>query len=132
MSSYDEKNVLDIIEKVTKSVVNISSVKLVHNIFYHAVPVAGMGSGTIIDSSRGLVLTNNHVVGGAEKINVTLWNGEVVEGIIEGSCVAEDIAVLRIRGGVFKLRRLATLTSCELVRESTLLEIPSGWQGVHP
>jgi serine protease Do len=98
LSSYDEKNVLDIIEKVTKSVVNISSVKLVHNIFYHAVPVAGMGSGTIIDSSKGLVLTNNHVVGGAEKINVTLWNGEVLEGIIEGSCVAEDIAVLRVRG----------------------------------
>ncbi len=132
MSSYDEKNVLDIIEKVTKSVVNISSVKLVHNIFYQAVPVAGMGSGTIIDSSKGLVLTNNHVVGGAEKINVTLWNGEVLEGIIEGSCVAEDIAVLRVRGTNLQSRRSETLTSCELVKESTPLEIPSGWQGGHP
>ncbi|MCX6644211.1 MAG: hypothetical protein NT043_03280 [Candidatus Bathyarchaeota archaeon] len=32
--SYDENAVLDIIEKVTKSVVNISTLKLVHNIFY--------------------------------------------------------------------------------------------------
>jgi hypothetical protein len=32
--SYDENAVLDIIEKVTKSVVNISTIKLVHNIFY--------------------------------------------------------------------------------------------------
>ena len=32
--SYDENAVLDIIEKVSKSVVNISTIKLVHNIFY--------------------------------------------------------------------------------------------------
>jgi hypothetical protein len=32
--SYDENAVLDIIEKVSKSVVNISTIKLVHNIFF--------------------------------------------------------------------------------------------------
>ncbi len=98
MSSYDEKAVLDIIEKVSKSVVNISTVKLVHNIFYQAVPVGGMGSGTIIDSKQGLILTNNHVVGGAEKINVTLWNNEVLEGTISGSCAIHDIAVIKVKG----------------------------------
>jgi serine protease Do len=97
LSSYDEKKVLDIIEQVSKSVVNISTVKLVHNIFYQAVPVAGMGSGTIIDP-KGLILTNNHVVGGAEKISVTLWNNEVVEGTIVGSCSVHDIAVVRVKG----------------------------------
>jgi S1-C subfamily serine protease len=97
VSSYNEKNVLNIIEKVSKSVVNISTIKLVHSMFYRAVPVAGIGSGTIIDS-KGLILTNNHVVGGAEKINVTLWNNEVLEGTIEGSCAVHDIAVVRVRG----------------------------------
>lgn len=96
MSQYDENRVLDIIEKGTKSVVNISSVKLVHNIFYQAVPVAGMGSGTIIDAS-GLILTNNHVVGGAEKINVTLWNNQVLEGTIVGLCAVHDIAIIRVK-----------------------------------
>jgi serine protease Do len=95
---YDEKKVLDIIEQVSKSVVNISTVKLVHNIFYQAVPVAGMGSGTIIDADKGLVLTNNHVVGGAEKINVTFWNNEVLEGKIAGSCSVHDIAVVKVQG----------------------------------
>jgi serine protease Do len=95
--SYDENAVLDTIEKVSKSVVNISTVKLVHNIFYQAVPVGGMGSGTIIDTN-GLILTNNHVVGGAEKINVTLWNNQVLEGTIEGSCAIHDIAVVKIKG----------------------------------
>jgi S1-C subfamily serine protease len=97
MSAYDEKAVLDTIEKVSKSVVNISAVKLIHNIFYQAVPVSGMGSGTIIDD-KGLILTNNHVVGGAEKINVTLWTNEVLEGTIAGSCAIHDIAVVKVNG----------------------------------
>jgi serine protease Do len=93
-SAYEQKTI-DIIEKVSKSVVNISTVRLVHNMFYQAVPVGGMGSGTIIDK-EGLVLTNNHVVGGAEKINVTLWNNEVVEGTIVGLCAVHDIAVVKV------------------------------------
>jgi len=95
LAPYDEKNVLDTIEKVSKSVVNISTVKLVHNIFYQAVPVAGMGSGTIIDPN-GLILTNNHVVGGAGKISVTFWNNEVLEGKIVSSCAIHDITVVKV------------------------------------
>jgi serine protease Do len=96
LSSYDENKVLEVIAKVTKSVVNISTVRLVHNLFYQPVPVSGMGSGTIFGASEGLILTNNHVVGGAEKINVTLWNNQVIEGAIVGSCVARDIAVVKV------------------------------------
>jgi len=95
--SYNENAVLDTIEKVTKSVVNISAIKLVHNIFYQAVPVGGMGSGTIIDP-KGLILTNNHVVGGAQKINVTLGSNEMLEGMIVGSCAIHDVAVVKING----------------------------------
>jgi S1-C subfamily serine protease len=95
LSSFDEKVVLDILEKVTKSVVNISTVKLIHSMFYQVVPLKGMGSGTIIDP-KGYILTNNHVVGGAEKISVTLWNGEVLEGSIVGACTTHDIAVVKV------------------------------------
>ncbi len=111
MSSYDEKAVLDILEKVSKSVVNISTVKLVHHIFYQVVPVKGMGSGTIIDS-KGYILTNNHVVGGAEKIAVTLWNGEILEGTLVGSCVVHDMAVVKVDKG--------NLTASELGDSDTL------------
>jgi len=95
LSSFDEKNVLDILEKISKSVVNISTIKLVHHMFYQVVPVKGMGSGTIIDP-KGYVLTNNHVVGGAEKIGVTLWNGEIIEGRLVGSCSTHDTAVVKV------------------------------------
>jgi S1-C subfamily serine protease len=88
--------VLDILEKASKSVVNISTIKLVNRMFYQAVPVEGMGSGTIIDP-RGHILTNNHVVGGAEKIAVTLWNGEVLEGAIVGACEVHDTAIVKVK-----------------------------------
>jgi len=96
LSSFDEKTVLDILEKVSKSVVNISTVKLVHHMFYQAVPVGGMGSGTIVDA-KGYILTNNHVVGGADKITVTLWNGEILEGKIVGSCTVHNTAVVKVK-----------------------------------
>jgi S1-C subfamily serine protease len=64
--------------------------------FYQAIPVEGMGSGTIIDP-KGHILTNNHVVGGAEKIAVTLWNGEILEGTIVGACSVHDTAIVKVR-----------------------------------
>jgi len=95
MSSFDEKAVLDVLEEVNKSVVNISINKIVHHMFYQAVPVEGMGSGTIIDP-KGYILTNNHVVGGAQKIDVTLWNGDIIEGKLVGSCTVHDTAVVKV------------------------------------
>jgi serine protease Do len=95
--SNDETDVLNTIEKASKSVVNISTITLVHKIFYQAVPVGGMGSGTIIDTD-GLILTNNRVVAGAEKINVTLWNNQVLERAIAGSCAIHDIAIVKLNG----------------------------------
>jgi serine protease Do len=95
LSSFDEKAVLDTLEKVSKSVVNINTVKLISRMLYQAIPVEGMGSGTIIDS-KGQILTNNHVVGGAEKITVTLWNGEILEGKIVGACSVHDTAIVKV------------------------------------
>ncbi|NLE06223.1 MAG: PDZ domain-containing protein [Crenarchaeota archaeon] len=96
MSGYDENTVLNLIEEVTKSVVNISSVRLVQNFFYQTAPVSGMGSGTIIDAAMGLILTNSHVVGGAQRINITLWNNEVLEGKIVDSSSVHDIVVIQV------------------------------------
>jgi len=95
LSSFDEAKVLDILEKVSKSVVNISTIKLIYHMFYQTVPVKGVGSGTIIDP-KGYILTNNHVVKEAERIDVTLWNGEVTSGRIAGTCTAHDTAVIKI------------------------------------
>ncbi|MEM2148102.1 MAG: trypsin-like peptidase domain-containing protein [Candidatus Bathyarchaeia archaeon] len=95
MASDEESRVLDILEKVSKSVVNISTVRLIQGMFYQVFPVKGMGSGTLIDAD-GHILTNNHVVQGAERIAVTLWNGEVLNGRLLGTCAIHDIAVVKV------------------------------------
>lgn len=95
LSTYDESKVLEMLEKVSKSVVNISTTRLIQTAFYQVFPVEGVGSGTIIDA-EGHILTNNHVVHGAERITVTLWNGEVLNGRLIGACTAHDIAVVKV------------------------------------
>jgi len=96
LSNYDEASVLEVLDKVSRSVVNVSTIKLLHHIFYRAVPVKGMGSGTIIDP-EGQILTNNHVVAGAKKIGVTLADGRVLEGRVVGTCSTHDVAIIKVK-----------------------------------
>jgi serine protease Do len=96
LSNYDEASVLEVLDKVSRSVVNVSTIKLLHPAFYRAVPVKGMGSGTIINS-EGQILTNNHVIAGAEKIGVTLADGRVLEGRVIGTCSTHDMAIIKVK-----------------------------------
>jgi Do/DeqQ family serine protease len=55
-----------------------------------------LGSGVIIDAQRGLVLTNNHVVGKADDIQVTLADGRTLTGETVGTDEDTDVALIRI------------------------------------
>jgi S1-C subfamily serine protease len=57
----------------------------------------GQGSGFIIDAS-GIILTNSHVVNGADKVTVTLKDGRVFEGKVRGADEVTDLAVVKIEG----------------------------------
>jgi serine protease Do len=58
------------------------------------------GSGVLI-SNDGFIVTNNHVIDGADEINVTLNNKRSYKASIIGSDPASDIAVLKIEGANF-------------------------------
>lgn len=103
--SYDESSVLEVVEKVSQSVVNINTVRLLQDVFYRVVPIKGMGSGTIINS-KGYVLTNNHVIEGAEKIEVTLASGGVLAGRLAGAYASVDIAMVKVGGEGFPAAEL--------------------------
>ena len=55
-----------------------------------------LGSGVIIDAAKGYVLTNNHVVEGADDISVTLHDGRTLKAQLVGSDPETDVAVVRI------------------------------------
>jgi Do/DeqQ family serine protease len=57
-----------------------------------------LGSGVIVDATRGLILTNNHVVEGADEVSVSLSDGRTFEAQPVGSDPDTDIAVIRIAG----------------------------------
>jgi Do/DeqQ family serine protease len=54
------------------------------------------GSGVIVDASRGLILTNHHVVENANRITVTLLDNRTADAHVVGSDQASDLAVLEI------------------------------------
>ena len=55
-----------------------------------------LGSGVIVDNS-GLILTNNHVINGADKILVLLYDGRAISAELVGTDPENDLAVLRIK-----------------------------------
>lgn len=57
----------------------------------------GQGSGFIVNQS-GVILTNSHVVNGADKVTVTLKDGRVFEGKVKGADEVTDLAVVKIEG----------------------------------
>lgn len=56
---------------------------------------AGLGSGVIV-SHEGYILTNNHVVDGADEIDVTLSDGRKARAVVVGTDPETDLAILKI------------------------------------
>jgi len=58
--------------------------------------IASAGSGVIVDAERGYILTNHHVVGDADAIQISLIDGTILDAEIVGSDPATDIAVIKV------------------------------------
>jgi len=58
--------------------------------------VSSLGSGFIVDGKEGIIVTNNHVIDGAEEIQVNLHDGSKLKAEVLGKDTKTDIAVLKV------------------------------------
>ena len=99
-----ELTVAQIIDKNENAVVEIVVSGTAQNMWGQMQLVQGAGSGVIV-SKDGYIATNYHVIQGANKVEVTLHNGDTYAARIIGSDPANDIAVIKIDA-----KDLATVT----------------------
>ena len=102
----DETVNVNIYKQAGPAVANIVTRTLEYDVFMDPVPVQGAGSGFVIDP-RGYVLTNYHVVQGAQAISVTLGDRSHYDAKMVGADERNDIALVKIDP---KDRKLPVLT----------------------
>lgn len=86
-------DVVDVVNKTRPAVVNIVNQQAGNT--GRSLQDVGAGSGVIFDKS-GLILTNNHVVEGAQALRVSLPDGTNFDGQLVGTDPRTDLAVVRI------------------------------------
>ena len=89
---------ISVYQAIGPAVVNITNRGYAYDMFMRAVPQEGSGSGFVYDSD-GHIVTNYHVIKGAEQLLVTLADGLVFEAQIVGEDPSNDLAVIRIDAG---------------------------------
>jgi serine protease Do len=83
------------ISAVRPSVVAINTIVPAISVFGNTLDQQGAGSGWIIDAS-GLIITNNHVVEGANSITVTLEDGRDFPAVLVRTDTISDLAVIKV------------------------------------
>lgn len=87
--------VSDVAAMAGESVVSIVTENMVTDFFTGGRIVSGAGSGVII-SQDGYIITNNHVVSGAQNMKVTLPDGSEHDAVLVGTDPTTDVAVIKI------------------------------------
>src|SRR3984893_16193124 len=91
----NEQNNIEIYRAIAPGVVNINSTSYARDFFGFVEPEEGSGSGSIIDQD-GDILTNYHVVGGAQKLTVSLGGEKTYPAKVVGVDPDTDLAVIRL------------------------------------
>jgi S1-C subfamily serine protease len=91
----EEQQNIAVYKKALPSVVNITSTQVRFDFFYGPVPQQGQGSGFILNKD-GLILTNNHVIADAQRVEVTLSDKHKYKAAVVTVDRGHDLALLKI------------------------------------
>lgn len=91
-----EAVVMRVYKELSPAVVNIVSKSLAYNFWMQVVPQTGQGTGFVIDD-KGHILTNSHVIGSGQTIEVTFVGDRKLQAIQVGQDPVSDLAVIRVQ-----------------------------------
>ena len=91
----EEQQNIAVYKRALPSVVNITSTEVAFDFFYGPVPQQGQGSGFVL-TKEGLVLTNNHVIGNAQHLEVMLSDKHKYKAKVLATDKNHDLALLKI------------------------------------
>ena len=94
-TSTDEQNNIEVYRTLSPGVVFIHSTSYARDFFGFMEPQEGSGSGSILDQ-QGNILTNHHVIAGAQKLSVSLGGKRDYPAVVVGSDPDTDLAVIRL------------------------------------
>lgn len=134
-----EEAVESIYAQVNPSVVNIQVVQKPSPSTFPGIPglpgtppqfSGALGSGFVWDSS-GRIVTNNHVVSGADTISVTFYDGTTVPAAIVGTDSDSDLAVIKVDATARQLQpvKMADSTQLKVGQLAIAIGNPFGLQG---
>lgn len=128
MTSEEQTNI-SVYETTNPSVANISTVS-VHQDFFRQFQAQGSGSGAVLDK-QGHIITNFHVVDGADQIEVTLASNNSYVATLVGGDKEHDIAVLKIEAPQENLQpiTLGGSSNLRVGQRVYALGNPFGWDG---
>ena len=92
---FAERRIVAVYDRVSPSVVSITTQVMRQDFFFNVVPEEGSGSGFVLDK-EGHILTNYHVVEGAEKIQVLFGDQLTAPATVVGSDARNDVALLQV------------------------------------
>ncbi|RMF79996.1 MAG: PDZ domain-containing protein [Chloroflexi bacterium] len=93
-----EAQVIDVYERISPSVVNVTATSVSLDAMGDVVPQAGTGTGWVFDT-QGHIVTNFHVIEGANNVFITLPDGTPIPSEVIGIDPSNDLAVLEIPTG---------------------------------
>ena len=128
--AYDNEELQNIAvyKKALPSVVNITSTEVKFDFFYGPVPQQGQGSGFILNKD-GLILTNNHVIGNAQKVEVKLSDKHTYKAQVVGLDPGHDLALLKIQAPNLVPATLSESTGLVVGQRVYAIGNPFGLQG---
>lgn len=113
--------------QVEPSVVQVNTSNIQTTPFGEQEQQGGLGSG-VIYRQDGYVITNNHVVQGAEQVNVALADGTTVQGEVIGGDERTDIAVVQMERGDLPAASLQTEQAPTVGQLAVAIGSPSGFE----